>query len=92
MHVDFHSALHGAPRVHVQHDRTEHQNVCYYNHCVLCTRSIADGANGTEKLRFDWNKTTLVGMYDGGAPYDYGELHCLAHSNGTRIIDWYDFY
>ena len=33
-------------------------------------------------------QVTLVGMYDGGSPYDYGKLQCTAHSHGARIMDW----
>ena len=37
---------------------------------------------------FDWNKTTAIGMYDGKAEYNYGELQCVAHKHGARILDW----
>ena len=46
------------------------------------------GANGSEWQVFDWNKTTAIGMYDGKAEYNYGELQCVAHKHGARILDW----
>jgi hypothetical protein len=48
----------------------------------------AYGANGSEWRAFDWTKTTAIGMYDGKAAYNYGDLQCVAHAHGARILDW----
>ena len=57
------------------------QNLAFYSGEVY-------GGNGTELTVFDWNKTTIVAMYDGGAPYDHGKMQCVAHAHKTRIVDW----
>ena len=46
------------------------------------------GANGSEWKVFDFGKITAIGMYDGKAPYHYGELQCVAHQHQVRILDW----
>jgi hypothetical protein len=57
------------------------QNIAFYSGEIY-------GGNGTEWTKFDWNKTTMVGMYDGGYPYDHGKMQCVAHAHKTRIVDW----
>ena len=46
------------------------------------------GANGSEWRVFDWDKTTAVGMYGGAAPYNYGQMQCVAHTHKAKILEW----